>query len=412
MELTLENIEGNPFQNFLDYCRSPKTQSNYTLYLEKFLDAVPKDIFIKNLGEEGKDLPTKAALFVKLAIQDLSLTKQIVKAYVRQLNDDVDKKLITAATEKNRLKPIKALFAANEIDFSWKLIDKSLPKIGKAQDRAYTREEIQIMMAKSVDIVDKVIITLFSSAGFRVEAWDYLTWGDVKFFYTDEKETKGMALRIYAGDAEEYWTHATPEAQRFLLLYKEHWKTRFEKYPEDTDPLIVATKVIAMKRLRMLGVRTRIVRLLRSSGIRPIHKDPAKRHEVPADHGFRKYFNTMMRRAKVNYLDKEDMMGHKIGLESSYERYTEEDFERFPEYQKAIPFLTISDEERAKHELAMEKEKNSELEKKTKEAKDANERLDTMESILLKMVKENLIPVTPENKIILDQFSNSHKKLS
>ena len=49
-----------------------------------------------------------------------------------------------------------------------------------------------------------------------------------------------------------------------------------------------------------------------------------------------------MRRAKVNYLDKEDMMGHVNGLEKHYERYQEEDFERFPEYQKAIPFLTIS----------------------------------------------------------------------
>ena len=53
----------------------------------------------------------------------------------------------------------------------------------------------------------------------------------------------------------------------------------------------------------------------------------------------------MMRRAKVNYLDKEDMMGHTTGLEKHYERYNEEDFERFPEYQKAIPFLTISEEE-------------------------------------------------------------------
>ena len=59
----------------------------------------------------------------------------------------------------------------------------------------------------------------------------------------------------------------------------------------------------------------------------------------------------MMRRAKVNYLDKEDMMGHSVGLERHYERYQEDDFERFPEYQKAIPFLTISDEERQKERI-------------------------------------------------------------
>jgi len=70
----------------------------------------------------------------------------------------------------------------------------------------------------------------------------------------------------------------------------------------------------------------------------------------------------MLRRAKVDYLDKEDMMGHKVGLEKHYERYQEEDFERFPEYQKAIPFLTISDDERIKLENKKLKEEKSEKE--------------------------------------------------
>lgn len=87
------------------------------------------------------------------------------------------------------------------------------------------------------------------------------------------------------------------------------------------------------------------------------------RYEVPLDHGFRKYFNTMLRRAKVDYLDKEDMMGHTTGLEKHYERYNEEDFERFPEYQKAIPFLTISDTERVIYENKILKTEKSELEK-------------------------------------------------
>ena len=81
----------------------------------------------------------------------------------------------------------------------------------------------------------------------------------------------------------------------------------------------------------------------------------------------------MMRRAKVDYLDKEDMMGHKVGLEKHYERYLEEDFERFPEYQKAIPFLTISEEEKTKYELEVEKQKNDLLKIKNEEVKKAIE---------------------------------------
>ncbi len=77
----------------------------------------------------------------------------------------------------------------------------------------------------------------------------------------------------------------------------------------------------------------------------------------------------MLRRAKVDYLDKEDMMGHKVGLEKHYERYQEEDFERFPEYQKAIPFLTISDTERLHLDKQQLEEEKSELEKRNEENK-------------------------------------------
>lgn len=37
-------------------------------------------------------------------------------------------------------------------------------------------------------------------------------------------------------------------------------------------------------------------------------------------------------------------------MEKHYERYNEEDFERFSEYERAIPFLTVSDAERLRLE--------------------------------------------------------------
>jgi len=122
-----------------------------------------------------------------------------------------------------------------------------------------------------------------------------------------------------------------------------------------------------IRRLAQKGVRKRIDKIVSDIGLRPQLPPGIRRHEVQLDHGFRKYFNTMLRRAKVDYLDKEDMMGHKVGLEKHYERYQEEDFERFPEYQKAIPFLTISDEERIR--LENEKLKQENTEKKQFEAK-------------------------------------------
>jgi len=73
------------------------------------------------------------------------------------------------------------------------------------------------------------------------------------------------------------------------------------------------------------------------------------------------------------------MMGHKVGLERHYERYQEEDFERFPEYQKAIPFLTISDEELLRLENQQKQEEINQLETKNHEIDDLRKRIEELE---------------------------------
>ena len=74
-----------------------------------------------------------------------------------------------------------------------------------------------------------------------------------------------------------------------------------------------------IRRLAQKGVRKRIDKVVTDIDLRPHLPLRQRRHEVQLDHRFRKYFNTMLRRAKVDYLDKEDMMGHKVGLEKHYE---------------------------------------------------------------------------------------------
>ena len=73
------------------------------------------------------------------------------------------------------------------------------------------------------------------------------------------------------------------------------------------------------------------------------------------------------------------MMGHKVGLERHYERYQEEDFERFPEYQKAIPFLTISNEELLRLENQQKQEEINQLETKSHEIDDLRKRIEELE---------------------------------
>jgi len=362
--IELEDSKENVYDNFLQSMRSSETKRMYVRNLKKFLDLIPNKIFKEYLGESPKSRETQdlASSFTSLAKKDINTTKQIIKSYVKEINKEVEEDKISPNTVKNRIKPIKALLSANEIDVSWSMINKMFPREVRSDDRAYTKEEIQNMLEHCTDVIDKLIILMFSSAGFRLEAWDYFCWKDVVLFQDEKKQYTGAALRVYRGDPEEYWTFITPEACKILLLYKEEWKSRFLKYPNDDDPLIASTRFDVPHRLHQKGVRARVDKIVTKIGLRDQLRRGKRRYEVKLDHGFRKYFNTMLRRAKVDYLDKEDMMGHKVGLEKHYERYQEEDFERFPEYQKAIPFLTISNEEKTRIENEKLKEEKSELE--------------------------------------------------
>jgi len=110
--------------------------------------------------------------FVNLIKKDPNAGKNKIKRYVMSLKEQIDKKTLNPNTSRNRLKPIKTLLRANEVDFSWYLIDKIMPKETKSEDRAYTRDEIQKMLIHCEDITDKVIIVGFSAGGFGLEAWD------------------------------------------------------------------------------------------------------------------------------------------------------------------------------------------------------------------------------------------------
>ena len=352
MKIELEDVGEDVYSNFLESMQSSETKRMYIRNLRKFLNLIPNNIFEEYLGEtpKSREIEDLATSFTSLAKKDVKTTKSIIKSYIKETKKEVDRGILSPNTVTNRIKPIKALLTANEIDISWKLINRMFPREVKSKDRAYTKEEIQKMLEHCTDVIDKLIILMFSSAGFRLESWDYFCWKDVVVFEIEDKQYKGAALRVYKGDPEEYWTFITPEACNTLMLYKEEWKSRFLRYPDDDDPLLASTRFDVPHRLHQKGVRARVDKIVTKVGLREELKKGKRRYEVKLDHGFRKYFNTMMRRAKVNYLDKEDMMGHKVGLEKNYERYNEEDFERFPEYEKAIPFLTISDKEKIKAE--------------------------------------------------------------
>jgi hypothetical protein len=322
------NSRTDPYQLFLDGIKSPETARKYKKLLERFLRSIPDEIYEKRPRKNTKDTDVKIIVksFVDLAKKNPELITDIVATYIKEEKKLVESGQLSSGTLENHIKPIKVLLDANRIPIHWKSLHRLYPrKQTSTNDRAYTKQELQKMLESARDITDKVIITLFSSAGFRLEAWNYFTWKDIKMFKNQDGTYKGGALLIYGNDEESYWTHITPEACKFLEMYREKWKSTIGIYPKDNQPLLKAVKYPTIHRLSSIGVRKRIEKIVKSIGMRQPLPEGKKRYEVPLDHGFRKYFNTMLRRAKVNYLDKEDMMGHKVGLERHYERYQEED---------------------------------------------------------------------------------------
>ena len=275
-----------PYENYITAIRDVKTRKKYAGQMEMFLNPKydwAKSQYKRKLLSEKKFVKLVND-FANLMIQDPDAGKNKIKRYAMMLKKQINDKQLNPNTAKNRLKPIKTLLHANEIAFSWYLIDRTMPKETKSEDRAYTREEIQKMIIHCEDITDKVIITGFSCAGFRLEAWNYFTWQDVVFFKNEDGTYKGGALRVYRGDAEEYWTHITPEFCKLLDLYKVYWKSKFMADPKPTDPLLAQERSPYPVALQSGGVSRRVRKIVEHIGLRN-HMIPGKnRYIVQLDH--------------------------------------------------------------------------------------------------------------------------------
>ena len=186
MELTLESIQeiDDPYQAFVDSIKNSETLRKYDNRLCDFLKLVPTSVYLECLGEipDNNNKETLSKFFVKLSEKDPKLSQNIVVAFIKEIRKKVEDGTISPNTFPNYIKPIRRLLDANSIPLHWKSLQRLYPRGSVPQDRAYQREELQQMMNVAVDLTDKVIITLGSSAGFRKESWDYFIWKDVQFF--------------------------------------------------------------------------------------------------------------------------------------------------------------------------------------------------------------------------------------
>ncbi|MCE2507648.1 MAG: hypothetical protein J4F36_14505 [Nitrosopumilaceae archaeon] len=146
MKLEINDVEGTAYQNFVDSIRDKETFRKYNSYLRLFLDLIPNEMYKQYLqhNPKSRDIENLASAFTEIAQKNVKNAKDIIQAYARNLKEQIDNNKLSPATAKNRLKPIKALMKSNDIEMSWYLVDKSLPKPGKSLDRASKKKNFSL----------------------------------------------------------------------------------------------------------------------------------------------------------------------------------------------------------------------------------------------------------------------------
>lgn len=263
-------------------------------------------------------------------------------------------------------------------EVNWGRLNYLIPhsrKIGK--DRAPSIEEVR----KIVDNADtrlKSVFLIMASSGIRVGAFDYLNWGDVEPI-TEDKVTVGAKLTVYRGEREQYETFLTPECYQTLLEYRGQ-REKFGEVTKPTSPLIrealntrllmgdETPKPTTPRRVTSKSIKNEIGHLLWKVGLRSEKK---RTHEFKLAHGFRKFFKSRCELAGVKTLNVEILMGHRVGLSSSYYKPTSQDL--FDDYRRAIPHLTVSEVEEVR---LNSDEKVGKIEE---QIQDINDRIEKME---------------------------------
>ena len=325
-------------------------------FLKGFHSEATMELYSKKLAQFVRSSGVSPDELLRMAKKPRSRKAQnLIIDYVEGRKGEV-----SGSTIRQTVSSLRHFFEMNDASdaINWSKVSRMVPKSRKiGSDRAPTVEEIRQML-ETADARMRCIILVCSSSGIRVGAFEGMKWGDIRPIYGkrgDPSSLRAARLVVYRGSVEEYVTFITPECWEALLQYRDMrlaigervtdrspvirdaWDSnRYRKNrPKDpADAVSLTPKTIA----NMMGLFLKEVQLRNRSG---------DSYEFKQVHGFRKYFKTNAERA-VKTIDVEKMMGHA----ENYYKPSEEHL--LEQYIKAVPELTISEEEEIR--TAMERQ--------------------------------------------------------
>jgi hypothetical protein len=278
---------------------------------------------------------------------------------------------------------------------------------------------------------------------------EYLTWkraqeirekrhSDIVITKEDEEKIVAASLLVYADTADQYTSFMSPEAYHALKDYMDFRARYGEKITgnswliRDVFPVVDAkrpsaeeinerkerkknrknnydfgggssggenygyqvTNGDATKPMKFTSdaIKHIILRALYVTGVRSELPEGVKRHEFKADHGLRKFFDTRASYAGVPRRAVELLMGHNLGVTSSYLRLSE--YELLSDYLRAVPALSINEYSNIEQQL---KEQQVSLEQKYQER----------ERELRQILNDSLMNMTKQMEERLNNFTKS-----
>ena len=329
--MAMENIvvsNSREYFEFINSISSEQTKKAYKQNLTRFMKFCKLDSFDELLK--------------------IDMQKAIIDYIVTLKEDD-----ISYATVHVLLAPIYHFCEMADIVIKKRKIRKFMGEKKKVvKDRPYTNDEI-LKLLNIADIRMKVAILLMASSGVRVGSIPSL---QIKHL---QKVTDNIyRLNVYENDSDEYVTFTSPESTKAIDAYLEY---RTRNGEELTNESYLIRKQFDMNDLEKVkksvepiqtgSLRALINNLVIKAGLRQTsHSTKRERKGIALTHGFRKFFTNQLIETNVKTEIRWLLEGHKLkGNDSSYVRITEKQL--LEEYMKAIPLLTLSNEEKLKVQL-------------------------------------------------------------
>jgi len=339
---------------FYSAIKSDKTKIQYEIYLEEFL----KYFIIKNYDKLSQIEPKKL--------------QEMIEDYVMYFKS----KNNSASYIAGKVSALKLFFSMNDVILNWDKIRKMLPEKTKPSgDKAYSTEQIQVLLKNTAYPEYKALIHFMSASGVRAGCFEELKIKDLTDMANGCK-----CVKVYADSRHEYYTFIHYEAVESLNEYLETRKKKGEKITNDS--WVFCSPVDNSKPFLSMTITSTLGRYVKKFIGR--EKSKSGRYSIMSCHGFRKRFDTVLKSNRnVNISLAERLMGHSktIPLDNSYFKPVIEQL--FDEYQKSIPELIIDEKYRLQEEIKNKDRKIHDLEA------DKDRRIDGLE-IMIHALAERL----------------------